>query len=388
MAEVRVLHCLHSLSWGGLEIYTVDLIKQLAQTGITQYVFSQEDSKATQELRRHGIEVLPFPEKKLSKLQATWRILQLVKSHRITHIHSHTRLDMWAGCFVRGLCKSSLRHIYSLYMNATPKRDLFHKWLFSHIDALCASSEDLLQEVQRNFPIAREKLHLVRYGRPLEALQPGLFPSKAQGLRQHYKVTNTQTVFGTLCRIDPGKGVRELVESLTHLSDSELAQTQLWIVGDPTLIGSNSEGQPLFEPASKELNDWIAQQQAHPRHGPHLHRIPFQKDYIPYLEALDVFVLASYKETYSLSVLDAMLMEKPVIGTNTGGTPEQIGSQQERGRTVPPHNAVALSEALRFYLTHPGQIPLQGQQARQWVLTHHSWSAPLAQFKKLYYTEE
>lgn len=380
MGEVRVLHCIHSLSWGGLEIYTCELIQKLASTGIKQVVLCSAHSRVAEELKKASIEILPFPEKKLSKFATARIISKIIKSHKITLLHSHTRLDMWA-CALAIWNKPSIKHIYNLYMNATPKRDLVHKWLFSKVDALCSSSETILNDVRKNFPIATSKLHLIRYGRNTEMFKP--YPKEREGLRSLYNVTSEQIVIGTLCRIDPGKGVKELVQALEELSDSELKRIQLWIIGDPTIAGKDAQGQPLYAEPSRILLEWIEKQKANPRYKHHLVRIPFQKEYIPYIDALDVFALASYNETYSLSVLDAMMMAKPVIGTNAGGTPEQVGDN-ERGVLALPQSPSSLAEAFRYYLNHPAAIKTQGLKARQWSVENHGWKDTLGKFQALY----
>lgn len=380
MGEIKVLHCIHSLSWGGLEIYTVELIQKLAEAGLSQKVLCSAHSRVTEELKKSGIEVLPFPEKKLSKFQQARLIRRLINVHSITHLHSHTRLDMWA-CALALWNNREVKHLYNLYMNATPKKDFVHKWLFSKVDVLCSSSATILEDVRKNFPIAPEKLRLIRYGRRTELFKNN--PIQRQSLREKFHVGPEQVVVGTLCRIDPGKGVRELVQALEYLDDAELARLQLWIVGDPTTIGKNSDGSPIYEGPSQELNTWIEEQKKHPRYAQHIVRIPFQKEYISYIDALDIFALASHNETYSLSVLDAMMMGKPVIGTNAGGTPEQVGSN-ERGRLVEPKDARSLAEAIRYYLNHPEDISHQGEKARKWALHNHPWEKTQREFLNLY----
>lgn len=380
MGKVSVLHCIHSLSWGGLEIYTVELIQKLAEAGLSQKVLCSSHSRVAEELRKSGIEVLPFPEKKLSKFQQARLIRRLIKEHSFTHLHSHTRLDMWA-CALALWNNQKVKHIYNLYMNATPKRDFVHKWLFSKVNVLCSSSATILEDVRKNFPIAPEKLRLIRYGRRTENFKND--PAKRKTLRDKFHVGPEQVVIGTLCRIDPGKGVRELVQALGYLDDAELARLQLWIVGDPTTIGKNPDGSPIYEGPSQELNAWVEEQKKHPRYAQHIVRIPFQKEYIAYINALDLFALASYNETYSLSVLDAMMMGKPIIGTNAGGTPEQVGAN-ERGRLAEPKDARSLAEAIRYYLKHPEDIQDQGEKAREWALANHRWENTQRDFMELY----
>lgn len=381
MVEVKILHSLHSLSWGGLEIYSVELIQKLQEAGFQQKVLCSPSGRVFQELTKLGIETIPFHKPQISKISQTLLIKKLLKEHQFTHLHSHSRLDMWACCLARGR-SPSLRHFYNLYMNATPKNDFFHKWLFSHIDALLSSSENILSDVRRNFPIAPEKLHLVRYGRKTEGTTSR--PDAREFLRSKFSVQPAQTVFGSLCRIDPGKGVRELVESLELLTDSELAKIQLWIVGDPTIVGTDSAtGAPRYAPTSEALDKWVQEKCRSPRLQQSLKRIPFQTQYMDYIAALDVFALAAYNETYSLSVLDAMIMAKPVIGTNSGGTPEQVG-ENLRGRLVEPQDAKSLAEAFRFYLANPEKITEQGARAQAWVLSQHRWIRVIEQYKNLY----
>lgn len=380
MGEIKILHCIHSLSWGGLEIYTVELIQTLAETGLSQKVLCSAHSRVFEELKKSGIDVIPFEEKKISRLKEARLIRRLIQEHGFTHLHSHTRLDMWA-CSLARWNKSDVKHVYNLYMNATPKKDFFHKWLFSKVDALCSSSENILQDVKRNFPIDPKKLHLIRYGRRTEIFKPN--EAVRKNLRDRFSVNPGQIILGTLCRIDPGKGVRELVQALEYLNDDELRKMQLWIVGDPTIVGKNSDGSPIYEAPSAELNSWVEERLQNPRYTSHIKRIPFQKDYVSYIDALDVFSLASYNETYSLSVIDAMMMGKPVIGTNAGGTPEQIG-HNERGLLAEPKDAESLAVALRHYLKHPEDILVQGRKAQEWALKNHNWKRTQESFMELY----
>lgn len=379
MEGLKVLHSIQSLSWGGLELYTTELVLKLAEAGVDQVVWCSEHSRVAEELRKSTVPLITYPEKKLNKLQAARRLRSLCRDLKITHLQTHTRLDMWAGALAL-IGKKSPRHVYNLYMNALPKQDLVHKWLFSKVDALCSSSEFVLGEARRNFPIAPEKLRLMRYGRKTEEFQPS--PAHRERIRQNLHLGD-DVVFGTLCRIDAGKGVRELVEALDLMTDAEIARLRLVIVGDPTIAGRDENGELIFEQQSLELENWIKQKQQEPRYQGRLLRVPFQKDYVPYIDALDVFILASYNETYSLSVLDAMLMEKPVIGTDAGGTTEQVG-KNERGYLVRPKDPASVAEAYRHYIENPGHIREQGTKARTWTLQQHSWPETLKNTLALY----
>lgn len=377
MAKLKILHCLQSVSWGGLEIYTVDLIKKLASDGIEQFVLCAPQSQVYYELQsQKKIKVLSLPVD-FSKFQHMRIIRQLIEQHAITHLHSHSRLDMWA-CSLALILKPKTKHIYNLYMNALPKKDLIHRWIFSKVDALCTSSKTIAQDVKKNFAIEPQKVHVIRYGRDLESFIP--YPMKREELHLSFGTETQQICFGMFCRIDPGKGVKEFIDAFDHLTEEEQERTQLWLIGDPTIEGKAPDGKPFFSKQSLELMAYITEKRL--ERGFKIAYLPFQKHYIPYLDTLDVYVMASYNETYSLSVIDAMLMKKPIIGTQAGGTPEQVG--QDRGVLVKPHSAQEIARGIRYYLNHPEQIKKQGEQARNWALREHGWEQALQKFKQLY----
>lgn len=380
MKPVRVLHVIHSFAWGGLEIYSTDLIRHLQSTNLEQWVMCFEGSRIHKELSAAGVRVIATPGPKISKLSEALIIRRVMREQQITHLHSHMRLDMWAGCLARWF-RTDIKHVYNLYMNAIPKKDFVHRALFKRVDALCSSSEDILKDVKQNFPIDPKKLKLVRYGRETDKFHP--YPELRDKIREQFQVKPGQMVIGTLCRIDAGKGVRELAESLDYLSDDELSNVQVWVIGDRTILGHSTQDEVTYEPESQALYEWLKNRSESGRLKGHLFHIPFQREYIPYIDALDVFALASYNETYSLSVIDALMMGKPVIGTNAGGTPEQVGGS-ERGILAEPRSGQSISDCIRYYIKNPDKARKHGDKGREWALHNHNWPNTLKHFTELY----
>jgi glycosyltransferase involved in cell wall biosynthesis len=97
---------------------------------------------------------------------------------------------------------------------------------------------------------------------------------------------------------------------------------------------------------------------------------------------MDVFILATYKETYSLAVLDAMGAGLPVIGTNSGGTPEQV--TPERGLLIEPKSAQSIADSIQYYVENISLVQQHGNAAKLWVTQEHNWPRTLEQLNKLY----
>lgn len=67
---------------------------------------------------------------------------------------------------------------------------------------------------------------------------------------------------------------------------------------------------------------------------------------------MDVFVLASYREGFPRSVIEAMAMQKPIVVTNIRGCREEI-ENGKHGLMVPKKNFEKLAEAIIFLLQNP-----------------------------------
>ncbi len=138
-------------------------------------------------------------------------------------------------------------------------------------------------------------------------------------------LTGASIVVGTVCALRPEKGLPLLQEAFARAARPSGAK--LAIVGSgvelPALeanaarlgIGDAS----VFVPSTPEVPRW--------------------------LRAIDIFVLPSYSEGFSNSLLEAMACGCAVIGSRVGGTPELTG-EDERGLLFPRGNSGELARAL------------------------------------------
>jgi len=80
--------------------------------------------------------------------------------------------------------------------------------------------------------------------------------------------------------------------------------------------------------------------------------------------ASDIFVLPSFKEPFGLVLLEAMAMEKPIIGTRTGGIPDVI-TNGVNGFLIEPGNIDELSFRLAELVDNPELRAKMGKQGRE-----------------------
>ena len=87
------------------------------------------------------------------------------------------------------------------------------------------------------------------------------------------------------------------------------------------------------------------------------------------LPALDLFANSSIHEGLSLTILEAMACELPVVATRVGGTPEAVADAQT-GLLVPPRAPQALADALLALAASPERRRAMGCAGRLRAIQH------------------
>lgn len=83
-----------------------------------------------------------------------------------------------------------------------------------------------------------------------------------------------------------------------------------------------------------------------------------------YLKLLDLFVVPSLREPLGRVTVEAMYAGLPVVGTDSGGTPEII-EHDRTGRLVPPCRPEPLAQEILFYLKNDRLRKEHGEVGRQ-----------------------
>lgn len=134
-------------------------------------------------------------------------------------------------------------------------------------------------------------------------------------------------VFCATSRLVTAKGIGELLDAFKTFRQQHMA-AELWLVGD-------GPGHTRFK---KEAADM-----------PGVTFFGHQDNPLQFVAACDVFVHPSYHEGFSISLVEAAMLAKPIIACNVGGNPE-IVKDGETGLLVHAKNSAALQTAMeRLY---------------------------------------
>ncbi|MBW3002024.1 glycosyltransferase family 4 protein [Candidatus Woesearchaeota archaeon] len=93
---------------------------------------------------------------------------------------------------------------------------------------------------------------------------------------------------------------------------------------------------------------------------------------IKYLQAMDIFAHASLTETNSLSTMEAMSCELPVVVTPTGSIADYVKTGKN-GLLFPMHSTKAMQKQLQKLVDSKKLREKLGKEARKTIIKEHSW---------------
>ncbi len=112
-----------------------------------------------------------------------------------------------------------------------------------------------------------------------------------------------------------------------------------------------------------------------------LGRVP-ESEMESFYNELDIYVMPSFHEGLSLTIIEAMAHQLPVVTTNVGGHRDAV-SDGKNGFLVPQRNAVALGDVLERLLHSPKLRDQLGRNGRQVYEQHFTLNRYLLQWKDL-----
>lgn len=111
--------------------------------------------------------------------------------------------------------------------------------------------------------------------------------------------------------------------------------------------------------------------------------LPARTDIRPYYQCADIFVMPSFHEGMSNSVLEAMACALPVVATAVSGNTDLV-RHRHNGLLVPPNDPAALAAALDELLENLDTAREMGNRSRHIVQTHYSGDEMINRYLALY----
>lgn len=318
---MHIVHTEASLGWGGQEIRILTEAAGMMRRGHRVTLLCPAEAKIYEEAKLRGISAvaLPIGRKNLRGIMAMRRWL---KSNPADVINTHSSTDSW----LVALASLGLRHAAPIartrHISAPIPNNFTTRWLYQKATRHIATTGELLkQQLITQNAYAPARITSVPTGIDTEHFVPG----KKSAAREKLDLPINTPIIGIVATLRSWKGHQYLLEAFAQLSDKN---ARLVIVGD----GPQREALQA-RIAELGLNDRVLM-------------AGNQRDVLPWLQALDIFVLPSYaNEGVPQSILQAMLCGLPIISTPIGSILEAVQHEQT-GLIVEPKNSQQLHEEI------------------------------------------
>lgn len=187
---------------------------------------------------------------------------------------------------------------------------------------------------------------------------------RAAQLRSELGLSAHAVLFGSVGRLHEAKRQRLLLQGLRRLLDAGVSAAMV-------IVGEGDQRAAL----ESEINELGLQR--------HARLLGTRRDVHALLSGMDVFVLPSRTEGYSLALVEACASALPIIATQVGGNAE-IVAHDLTGLLVPRDDLDALTQAMARLAGNPPLRLLLGQAARAWALREGSLDTMAERYLALY----
>lgn len=351
-------------AWGGGEKWNHHFSLLLRDAGYEVFVVTNTESELYERLsEEQGIKLSGFPVSNLSFLNpiSFLKLRSYFRRNKIDCVIMALPSDLkTAGMAARAAGVSKI--VYRRGIAVPVRNTKLNRYLFSRIvDRLIVNSLETQKMVLKNAPdlIEKSRIRLIYNGFDVTDFD-------SQQAEPLIKKQNDEVLIGNAGRLTVQKGQKYLIEAATILRDKGL-NFKIAIAGKGEL-----QDQLMGLVRKYDLDKQVE-------------FCGFVKDMKSFYASLDIFCLPSLWEGFGYALVEAMTMEKPVVGFNISSNPEVV-EHNSTGLLVESGNVQKLSESLEKLILDEKLRAEMGKSGRKRVL--ENFNTPLVLGKLIELIEE
>ena len=341
----RVLHCIESISSGGVERrHQLIIEKGLSQGGQHRVICAKASGPVAARLRDLGVSIVEVGP--VRSLRATGRYRVAIREVQ------RWKPDIVHGAIFEGYTLAAIggrvgrapvviMEETSQPTNRSTPAHAFCKILSMLADHCIGVSPAVGSYLAQTLHVPRRKTTVIMNGVAAPSRTP---QEELVRIRRRLGLRATDFVVGSVGRVwDDYKRFSDLIRAFALLGGHD---AKLLIVGS----GPDLE-------ALRQLADSLDL-------GPSVIFAGFQPNPWPFYALMNVFALASQREAFGLVIAEAMRAGLPVVATRVGGIPHVV-RDQETGILVPPRQPATLATALKRVREDPELAMRYGSAGRE-----------------------
>lgn len=363
--KTKVLHIVLTLGTGGLENGIVNTINGSDRDRFEIDILCLRGSgEMADRIQNSNSQVIYDNDVDASLWSAIKLIRRACASKDYHIIHTHGWATMLAGYIASKFTKTPIvingEH-GTLYFD-TWKQRLMQRFLFNRMYLNLSVSKALVQEINLRFKVSVSRFKAILNGVNIDRFQPDNEARKK--VRQELAISEEQLVVGSVGRLVEVKNYPSFIRAFALVVQKH-PQAKLIIAGDG--------------PMRAELNSLVDELQLREN----VNLLGRREDVPGVMNAFDVFVLPSFREGLSNTILEAMASGLPAVVTNVGGSPE-IVVDGETGYLFEVSNTKQLADYLCQLFEDKALLVKMSKQARHHVVDNYSLQGMVDNYQNTY----
>lgn len=353
---IKVLHTEWSDGWGGQEIRIIGEMLAVREQGVEVFLACREHAVIKQKALEHQIPVFTLPFRGNEDFKTLFALKRLIKQHKIDIVNTHSGKDTWVGGLAAKLAGARFIRTRHLSNRIRANRTNFINEL---ADYIFTTGESVRTDMIKYNRIKPDHIQSIPTGIDAEVFDPALYNRMA--CRQQFDLQENEIAIGIIAVLRQFKRHDLFLEMAKTLVDRYPGKKLVFLIA-----GDGPQKDNLtFMTEQLGLTSQV-------RFLGHVSQVP------ELLSALDIFVLSSdSKEGVPQSVMQALLMNKAVVATNSGSTRDLL--EKDNFKLVDTHSQESLIKAASDYINSPKLV-----DARQFILDGFSKSVMTQKIIKIY----
>lgn len=351
---------------GGAERLVYDMVRHPSFADNPPVVCClNEIGELGERLLQEGYQVYSLDRKEGIDFSVIKRISDIIRRNRINVVHAHQYTPLFyavPAAFLAGRIKV----VYTEHGRFYPehkswKRSLFNPMLAMGVDHLVSISEATARAMATYDNLPFERIKIIHNGIDASHLRPQ-FDYWAK--RDELGLNRTCRIIGTAARLNSIKNIPMMLKVLKLVLEQE-PDTCL------VIAGQGEEEESLKRQA---IGLGIAD---------NVRFIGLRFDLPEIYQLFDVFLLTSFSEGISVTLLEAMASGVPAVVTDVGGNREVV-VDGETGFLIPVDDSEMMSQKIKELLADRCKLINLGQNALKRLAVDFSFECMLSQYSKLY----
>lgn len=292
-----------------------------------------------------------------------FKIGRIIRKYNIRIVHTNSGVVPAPALISKLLGRKHIWHIREWFGDFKKFWPVYSAYMTLFSDRVVCVSKTVAEQFK-----GHKKVMSIYNGFEIPQIRTGV--SIPDGLRKN--LAQADLVLGCTSRIRlVRKGQEYLIEAVGILSQSTKKNIHVVLIGDYV---------PGYEWQKESISALIKKYHLEDR----IHFLGHLPDPLPFYKFFDVFVLPSGEpEPFGGVIMEAMSLGLPVIGSNAGGTTEQIADGWN-GYLFENQDAVDLADKIRLFLDDPSSIKLFGKCSKERAEKYFSLELHKENILKLY----